>query len=162
MDTCVLLYATAPGHAHFRAATLALVSAGVTSPQVLAEFTAVARGRLRRSWTEVHEALSIFRIVCPKVAPVRAGTFEAALEVMQQERLSMPDAMVVACALKAGCSQLVTSMADDGRVLSETLAVRNPFGPARPGRRSGRQHEAPDEGGAPDRPDRHGPQRAPG
>ena len=130
IDTCVLVYATAPHHAHFDVAVTGLLGGGVTSPQVLAEFTDVARSQLGRSWAEVHEALSIFRVVCTRVAPVRSATFETAMELMQQEKLAMSDAMVAACALKAGCSRLVTDMATNGRVFGEVLVVANPFGTA--------------------------------
>lgn len=128
LDTGVLLYATVPDDAWYDPAMAELAAGGITSVQVLAEFTTIARVRLGRSWPEVHEALSIFCILCPKPRPLRMETYEAALELVQQENLTLPDAMVAASALKAGCSRLLSAMAPDGRVIADQLVVRNPFG----------------------------------
>ena len=125
-DTSVLLYATVPLDRRYRAATDALAAGGITSVQVLCDFTMVAR-RLGRSWPEVHEALSIFKILCPKPLAIRLSTYEVALELMQQEALSLADALVAASALAAGCSRLLSGMMADGRVIGEQLTIYNPF-----------------------------------
>ena len=129
LDTSVLLYATVPCDRRCSAATDALAAGGVTSVQVLSEFTVIAR-RLGRSWPDVHEALSIFKILCPKPLAIRLSTYEVALELMQQEALSLTDALVAASALAAGCSRLLSGMSTDGRVLGEQLTICNPFGMA--------------------------------
>lgn len=128
LDTSVLVYATAPQDARSDAAMAALAGGGITSVQVLVEFTSIARLRLRRTWPEVHEALSIFRILCPKPVSVHLSTYEMALELVQQEDLPLQDALVAASALKAGCSRLLSNMATDGRVLGDHLMICNPFG----------------------------------
>ncbi len=129
LDTSVLLYATVACDRRCPAATDALAAGGITSVQVLSEFTVIAR-RLGRSWPDVHEALSIFKILCPKPLAIRLSTYEVALELMQQEALSLTDALVAASALAAGCSRLLSGMSTDGRVLGEQLTICNPFGTA--------------------------------
>lgn len=130
-DTSVFLYATARTDKRGPIASSVLEAGGVTSIQVIIDFTAIARSRLGRSWPEVHEALSIFSILCPNPVPVRLATYECALELVQQECMALPDALVAAAALETGCSRLVTEMAHDGRVVGERLTICNPFGQQR-------------------------------
>ncbi len=129
LDTGVLLYATAPNDRRCAAAMQALAAGGVTSRQVLSEFTAIAYGQLGLSWPDVREALSIFSVLCPKPITVELSTYERALELADQESLVFQDALIAASALMAGCSRLLSSMAQDGRVLGDQLVVCNPFGP---------------------------------
>ena len=106
----------------------ALTAGGVTSKQVLSEFTAIAYGQLGLSWPDVREALSIFRVLCPKPVSVELSTYERALELADQESLVFQDALIAASALMAGCSRLLSGMTQDGRVLGDHLVVCNPFG----------------------------------
>ena len=128
IDTSALLYATATEDWRAPKAITALGSGGITSVHVLSEFTFIARGRLRRSWPDIHEALSIFKQLCPKPLPVRLSTYEMALELVQQDGLGLQDAIIAASALSAGCSRLLSGMRPDGRVIGEQLTVCNPFG----------------------------------
>ena len=128
LDTSVLLYATAPSDRRCAAAVAALASGGITSVQVLSEFTAIACDQLQRSWPAVHEALSIFLVLCPKPVTVKLSTYERALELVQQESLVLQDALIAATAQMAGCSRLLSGMAQNGRVLGDQLVVCNPFG----------------------------------
>ncbi len=129
-DTGVLLYATAPNDCRCAAATAALAAGGVTSRQVLSEFVAIAYGQLGLSWPDVREALSIFHVLCPQPVSAELSTYERALELVEQESLVFQDALIAASALKAGCSRLLSEMAQDGRVLGDRLLVCNPFGRA--------------------------------
>ena len=128
LDTGVLLYATAPNDRRCAAAMQALAAGGVTSRQVLSEFTAIAYGQLGLSWPDVCEALSIFRVLCPKPITVGLSTYERALQLVDQESLVLQDALIAASAMMAGCSRLLSGMAEDGRVLGDQLVVCNPFG----------------------------------
>ncbi len=147
LDTSVLLYATAPNDRRSAAAVAGLTAGGVTSVQVLSEFTAIAYGQLGLSWPAVHEALSIFLVLCPKPVSVKLSTYERALELVQQESLVLQDALIAASALTAGCSRLLSGMAQDGRVLGDNLVVCNPFGVSakgEPGLRGGTLSEKGD------------------
>jgi predicted nucleic acid-binding protein len=55
---------------------------------------------------------------------------EAALEIAQRDRLSFYDALIVAAALEAGCSTLLTEDMQDGRVIDGRLTIQNPFAQA--------------------------------
>ena len=128
LDTSVLLYATAPNDWRWAAAIAGLSAGGVTSVQVLNEFTAIAYGVLGRSWNDVREALSIFLVLCPEPITVDLSTYDRAMELVQHEALVLHDALVAATALTAGCSRLLSGMAQDGRVLNGRLVVCNSFG----------------------------------
>ena len=128
LDTGVLLYATAPNDRRCAAAMQALAAGGVTSRQVLSEFTAIAYAQLGLSWPDVRAALSIFRVLCPKPITVELSTYERAMELAGQEALVFQDALIAASAMMAGCSRLLSGMAEDGRVLGDQLVVCNPFG----------------------------------
>ena len=126
-DTSSLLYATDPGDPRSGPVIAALATGGITSVQVLCEFTTIVRARLGCSWPEVHEALGIFGVLCPKPLSIRLSTYEMALELVQQERLTLSDALVAASAIGGGCLRLFTDMAPHDRVLGERITVFNPF-----------------------------------
>jgi predicted nucleic acid-binding protein len=55
---------------------------------------------------------------------------EAALEIAQRDRLGFYDALIVAAALQAGCSTLLTEDMQHGRVIDGRLTIQNPFAQA--------------------------------
>ncbi len=127
LDTNVLLHAVRNGP-DCDLALDGFERGGITSVQVLSEFTMIARDRLGRSWTEIHRAVSLIKILCPKPLPVQMSTYEVAVDLLQQEALTPRDALIAASALLAGCRWLLSDMAADGRVISKQVTVRNPFG----------------------------------
>ena len=126
-DTSALLYATDPADPRSALAVAAFAVGGITSVQVLCEFTTIVRTQLGCNWSRVHEALGIFGVLCPKPLPIRLATYEMALELVQQEMLTLSDAMVAASAISGGCLYLLTDMAAHGRVLGERVTIFNPF-----------------------------------
>ena len=127
LDTNVLLHAVRNGP-DCDLALDGFERGGITSVQVLSEFTMIARDMLGRSWTEINQAVSLFKILCPKPLPVQMSTYEVAVDLLQQEALTPRDALIAASALLAGCRWLLSDMATDGRVISKQVTVRNPFG----------------------------------
>ena len=55
------------------------------------------------------------------------ATHEAALEIAQRDGLSFYDSLIVASALEAGCSTLLSEDMQDGRAIAGRLTIRNPF-----------------------------------
>ena len=106
-----------------------LASGGKISVQVLNEMAAVARRKLGMSWREVREVVTQLRAVCP-VMPLTVETHERGLQVAERFGLSVYDGMIVASALLSGCAILYTEDMQDGQVIDEQLAIRNPFTPA--------------------------------
>src|SRR5919106_3468038 len=112
--TEILVYAVAKDDARADVARALLAKGGAISVQVLNEFADVARRRLNWPWPDVAEALALFRILCSVPLPVGLTTHATALEIAQRDGLTFYDALLVASALEAGCSTLLSEDMQDG------------------------------------------------
>jgi predicted nucleic acid-binding protein len=130
LDTNVLIYAVAQNEPRSARAEELLASGGVLSVQILNEFTAVARRKLRMPWAEVAEAVEVFLVLCPSLVPITLETHTAARAIAEKNGFHIYDALVVASALEAGCGILYSEDFQDGQRIEGTLTVRNPFGKA--------------------------------
>jgi len=124
-DSNVLLYLLSDDAQKAQRARALLLSGGVISVQVLNEFASVAVGRKAVDFAELKEILSAIRAACT-VKPVDVETHERGMEVAERYRFSIYDSLIVAAALRAGCSSLYTEDLQDGQII-ERLTIRNPF-----------------------------------
>jgi predicted nucleic acid-binding protein len=127
LDTNVLVYATVTDDPRAAIAMALLEQGGTISVQVLNEFTNTAIRKLKRSWSDVTAALAAFRLLLPSLLPITVAMHEAALEMAQRDRVSFYDALIVAAALEAGCSTLLSEDMQHGRVIDGRLTIQNPF-----------------------------------
>ena len=104
-----------------------LAGGGTISVQILNECANVARRKLGWPWPDIAEALSAFRVLLGEPGPLTVATHETALEIARRDGLAFYDALVVAAALEAGCSTLLSEDMQDGQVIAGRLAIRNPF-----------------------------------
>lgn len=125
-DTNVLLYALAEEDRRTPRADALLEQGGTISVQVLNEFAAVARRKLRLDWQEITGLIAIARRLCGPVIPLTLDTHEAARLLAERYRLSFYDALIVATAQEAGCTTLWTEDLQDGQII-DRLTIRNPF-----------------------------------
>ena len=132
LDTNVLIYATMDQGARSAVARELLSRRPIISVQVLNEFTKVAVRKLRRPWAEVEQALGFIRSLCAAISPIALGTHEAAVIIAKQTGYRFYDALIVASALEAGCSELLTEDMQNGRTIEDRLTIRNPFATAPP------------------------------
>ena len=125
LDTNVLVYAfTADPRA---AAAQALLGRGcVISVQALNEFTNVARRKLGMSWREVREALDAIRTLCRTILPVDLEIHAHALRIAERHGYAIFDALMVAAALRAGCTVLYSEDMQHGMTLGG-LRIVDPF-----------------------------------
>ena len=126
LDTNVLLYLLSGDDVKADRAEGELRAGGVISVQVLNEFASVAFRKIKMSLAEIREVLTAVRAGC-KVVPISEESHDLGLQVAERYRLSIYDAMIVASALLAGCSTLLSEDMQDGQVLEGRLEVRNPF-----------------------------------
>jgi predicted nucleic acid-binding protein len=126
-DTNVLLYLLSGEDAKADRAEELMAAGGIVSVQVLNEFAAVASRKLGMAWGEIREILAQVRAVC-RVVPLEVETHEGGLNLAERWRLPFYDALIVAAALRAGCTTLWSEDFQDGRVFERQLTVRNPFG----------------------------------
>jgi len=124
-DTNVLLYLLADNVAKPDRAEALLASGGVISVQVLNEFASVGVGKKAVDFSEIREILSTIRRFCA-VRAVDVGTHELGLDIAERYRFSIYDSLIVAAALRAGCSTLYSEDLQHGQTI-ERVTIRNPF-----------------------------------
>lgn len=134
LDSNVLVYAftTDPRSV----AAQGLLERGCTvSVQGLNEFANVARRKLGMTWDELRESLAAIRTLCRSIVAVDLETHADALRIAERHGYAIFDALIVAAALRAGCTVLWSEDMQDGAVIERRLRIVNPFGAA-PGRGS--------------------------
>ena len=126
-DSNVLIYAMVSRDSRREQAQQLVGQGGAISVQVLNEFVAVARRKMRMPWEDVIEALDAVRILFPSPVAITVDTHEAALKIARQYGFGIYDAQIAASALEANCSTLYSEDLQDGQVVDHRLTIRNPF-----------------------------------
>jgi predicted nucleic acid-binding protein len=124
-DTNVLLYLLSADATKADRAEQLLTAGGLVSVQVLNEFASVAAGKLAMPLVEIREILSTIRAVC-NVKSLDVETHELGLELAERYRYSIYDSMVLAAALRAGCSTVFSEDFQHGQKI-DRLTIINPF-----------------------------------
>lgn len=125
-DTNILLYLLSADEAKADIAEETLAAGATISVQVLNEFAAVALRKLGMTVAEVRDALEPISAVC-KIVPITVEVHKRGLLVAERYRLPIYDALIIAAALDANCSTLYTEDLQDGQIIENKLAIRNPF-----------------------------------
>lgn len=125
-DTNILLYLLSSDAAKAERVEELLSRGGFISVQVLNEMASVVTRKLKMSWAETFEILSLIRTLC-KVEPITVATHEQGLLLAQRYRFSIYDAMIAASAIHAGCDTLLTEDLQNGQRIENMLTIRNPF-----------------------------------
>lgn len=125
-DTTILIYAVSEGDFRASVAESLLAGGGYIGVQVLNEFAAVARRKLKMSWDEVEDALAAVRTLCEPPSPLTVQVHDAALGIAAQYGYHIYDALILAAALDAECDTLYSEDMQDGQKIG-TLTIRNPF-----------------------------------
>ena len=126
-DSNVLIYAMVSGDSRRERAQQLIAQGGVISVQVLNEFVAVVRRKMRMPWEGVIEALNAVRTLFPSPAAITVDTHGVALKIAQQYGFGIYDALIAAAALEANCSTLYSEDLQDGQTIGQQLTIRNPF-----------------------------------
>lgn len=125
-DTTVLIYAVAQNDPRAETADDLLATGGTVSIQVLNEFVAVARRKLRMPWEEVVDALAAIRVLCAAPVAITIDTHDAALRIARRYGFHIYDSLIVAAAIEAGCTTLYSEDFQHGQTI-ESVTIRNPF-----------------------------------
>jgi predicted nucleic acid-binding protein len=126
IDTNVLVYVASDDVVKADRATRVLAEGGATSVQVLNEATNVARKKMRMSWGDTYDFLSLIRRLLT-VHPVTLETHMTGLGLAERHGISIWDAMIAAAALHAGCDRLWTEDLRHGQLLDGRLRIANLF-----------------------------------
>ena len=124
-DTNVLLYLLSADATKADRAERLLATGGLVSVQVLNEFASVAARKLAMRIAEIKLILSTIRTICT-VKPLDVETHELGLDLAERYRYSIYDGMILAAALRAGCSTLYSEDFQHGRRI-DRLTIVNPF-----------------------------------
>lgn len=125
-DTTILIYAVTEDDARTAVAEELLAAGGTLSVQVLNEFVAVARRKLRMGWEEIEEALSYIRALCGKPVATTVDIHDAALRVGRRYGFHIYDSLMIAAASEAGCTTLYSEDMQHGQRIG-SLKIQNPF-----------------------------------
>jgi predicted nucleic acid-binding protein len=124
-DSNVILYLTSSDIEKAAAAEAWLANRGVVSVQVLNEVAEVARRKFKMEWHDVRAILSVVRRAC-RVESVSAETHDYGLQIAERHGFGVYDSMVMASAIQAGCSTLLSEDLRHGQKIG-SVAIRNPF-----------------------------------
>ncbi|HWX83240.1 MAG TPA: PIN domain-containing protein [Xanthobacteraceae bacterium] len=124
-DTNVLLYLLSADSTKADRAEQVLAGGGVISVQVLNEFAAVAAGKFAMEIAEIRTVLAAMRAAC-SVHSLDVETHELGLEIAERYRYSVYDSMLLAAAIRAGCSIFYSEDLRHGQTI-DSLRIVNPF-----------------------------------
>jgi predicted nucleic acid-binding protein len=126
-DTNILVYAYSADDPRMPVAQRLIADRGVISVQSLNEFTSIAILKLKMSWPDLHEAVTILHRLCKPIVPLDIGLHLTGLRIAEQRQLSLYDGMIVAAALIAGCDTLYSEDMQHGLIIDGRLQITNPF-----------------------------------
>ncbi len=127
LDTNVFVYAVMQDDPRSDEAEKLIAEGGTVSVQVLNEFAAVVRRKIKMPRDEVRFAVENIRSLCPDPLPITIDTHQEALAIAEKYGYRIYDALVVASALEANCTTLYSEDMQDGQVINSRLTIRNPF-----------------------------------
>jgi predicted nucleic acid-binding protein len=126
LDTKILVYAHQEGDDRTPIARQILFEGGVIGVQVLNEFASVLRAKLGFPWPKVQEAVNNILVLCPNPRPLSVDTHMRALGLSERFGFPIWDGLIVAAAIEARCSTLLTEDLQHGQVV-EGVRILNPF-----------------------------------
>ena len=125
-DTSILVYSVTDGDPRADQAESLLAGGGYLSVQVLNEFAAVSRRKLKRPWRQIRENLHDIQTLSEPVLPLTVGISEQAFVVAERYGYNIYDALIIAAALAAGCQVLYSEDMQHCQKI-DSLTIRNPF-----------------------------------
>ena len=125
-DTTILIYTIRETDPRAAVAEELLAGGGHINVQVLNEFAAVARRKLKMSWKEISESLDSIRSLCQPVTPLTVQIHESALKIAAEYGYNIYDALILAAALDAGCDTVYSEDMQDGQKIGP-ITIHNPF-----------------------------------
>jgi predicted nucleic acid-binding protein len=126
-DTNVFVYSLIQDDPRSDEAEKLIAEGGTVSVQVLNEFAAVVRRKIKMPWDEVRFAIENIKSLCPSPLPITVQTHQEALAIAEKYGYRIYDALVVASALEARCTILYSEDMQDGQAIEGRLTIRNPF-----------------------------------
>ena len=86
----------------------------------------MANRKLRLPWRDVSQALSTVLRLCPTCATTTPDLTNEAVRLAERYQFAFYDSMIVAAALRAGCTTLLSEDMHQGLQIEQQLTVDNP------------------------------------
>ncbi len=125
IDTNIFLYLLEAG-SKAEIAEREISAGGMISVQVLNEILANCIRRARMSWDEASEFLSSLQKLVD-VCDLTREVHDLGRALGARYGFSVYDAMIVAAALRNGCSRLLSEDMQHGLIVEDLLRIENPF-----------------------------------
>jgi predicted nucleic acid-binding protein len=103
-----------------------LNAGGVVSIQSLNEFCDFAARKLKLNWEKISGFLQVFETLCGRAFPMTPEIHSAAVVISRRYGCRIYDSLIVASAINAGCTTLLTEDLQHGQVI-DGLRIENPF-----------------------------------
>ncbi len=127
IDTNILIYAFSPDTSpKVPIAEHLLAAGGGVSTQVLNEFVSVSHRKLSLEWAEIAREIEVIKAAMTTILPLTVDTHDAARSLAERHKIAFYDALIIASALEAKCSLLLTEDLQHGAQI-EGIKIRNPF-----------------------------------
>ena len=127
VDSNVLIYSLLRRDARFDRARAILDAGPITSVQAVNETVSVARSKYRVEWLELNAFIEALEELLGAVHPLLPEDNREARGLAERYKLQWWDALIVATALRAGATRLLTEDLQHGQVIEGRLTVENPF-----------------------------------
>lgn len=126
LDTNILVYALSE-EPKAEVAQSIMIEPFIVSVQALNEFANVGRKKLKLSWKRIEEAIDDISATASAIIVLDKQATMAALKLVQRYNLAFYDALMLATALSANCSQYYSEDLQHGLLVEGRLTVINPF-----------------------------------
>ena len=100
----------------------------ITSTQVCNEACNIWFRKYNWNKDKINTHLDEIETVCDEVLLVQRKTINQALSIKDRYGYSYYDSLILASALEAGCSIILTEDMSDGQLIFSKLKITNPFG----------------------------------
>ena len=125
-DTSILVYAYS-SDAKATIAEQLMAEPFIIGVQTLSEFAYVGRRKLKMAWPAVTKALSDIERLSLLVSATELLDLHHGMEIAERHNLATFDALMLAIALRAGCTIFYSDDMHHGLVIDNQLVITNPF-----------------------------------
>ncbi len=126
IDSNIVIYAIGQASTKAHLAAPLFVELPTISTQVISETVNVASRRLGMRVAEIRRLVTWLESTC-EIEIITLASIHLAQDVRERYGFSWYDSLIVAAALEANCSQLFSEDMQHGQVISDRLAIVNPF-----------------------------------
>lgn len=129
LDTNIIVYLYSADENDKRNISFKFVNASecITSIQAMNEAVNVWYRKHSLGKTEIAKYLDEIEAICDEIMMIRRKTINQAMDIKDCYGYSYYDCLMLASAIEANCSQILTEDMQDGQRINDALKITNPF-----------------------------------